>query len=177
MSTQSQSVSVSTILLSAGAAIAVGGIAYAAYFDYKRRNDPAFRKHLKRQHQKVAKAHEMESKSAEREHKKKIEQIVADARSGALPTEMEEMESYFMNQVAEAERKCSDGSDILDAAASFYRALKVYPQPRELISIYDKTVPKPILDALAEMIALDPSISVSGPSSATGSDSGTGSVE
>jgi len=24
----------------------------------------------------------------------------------------------------------------------FYRALKVYPQPRELISIYDKTVPK-----------------------------------
>ncbi|RYY31418.1 hypothetical protein EON62_06410, partial [archaeon] len=24
----------------------------------------------------------------------------------------------------------------------FYRALKVYPNPRELINIYDKTVPK-----------------------------------
>jgi import receptor subunit TOM20 len=30
----------------------------------------------------------------------------------------------------------------MDAALCFYRALKVYPQPRELITIYDKTVPK-----------------------------------
>ena len=34
------------------------------------------------------------------------------------------------------------GSDPVDAALCFYRALKVYPQPRELINIYDKTVPK-----------------------------------
>ena len=34
------------------------------------------------------------------------------------------------------------GSDPVDAALCFYKALKVYPQPRELISIYDKTVPK-----------------------------------
>jgi len=73
----------------------------------------------------------------------------------------------------------------------FYRALKVYPQPRELINIYDKTVPKvrlttiaahlfseltmtqPILDILAEMIAVDSSISVS----ASGSDAGSATVE
>lgn len=42
----------------------------------------------------------------------------------------------------------------------FYKALKVYPQPSDLISIYDKTVPKPVLDILADMIALDPTISV-----------------
>lgn len=30
----------------------------------------------------------------------------------------------------------------LDAALSFFKALKVYPQPKDLISIYDKTVPK-----------------------------------
>lgn len=34
------------------------------------------------------------------------------------------------------------------------------PQPRDLISIYDKAVPKPVIDILAEMIAMDPSISV-----------------
>jgi hypothetical protein len=34
------------------------------------------------------------------------------------------------------------GADPVDAALCFYRALKVYPNPRELISIYDKTVPK-----------------------------------
>ncbi len=56
---------------------------------------------------------------------------------------------------------------------AFFRALKVYPQKSELINIYDKTVPKvrsffsqnalivadffvqPILDILAQMIAID----------------------
>lgn len=52
------------------------------------------------------------------------------------------------------------GSDQVEAALCFYKALKVYPQPSDLISIYDKTVPKPVLDILAEMIATDPSISV-----------------
>lgn len=57
--------------------------------------------------------------------------------------------------------------------------MKVYPNPRELINIYDKTVPKvtpcpptprqhlanvpqPVLDILAEMIAVDTSIPVGG---------------
>lgn len=48
----------------------------------------------------------------------------------------------------------------MEAALCFYKALKVYPQPGDLIQIYDKTVPKPILDILAEMIASDPSITV-----------------
>ena len=69
------------------------------------------------------------------------------------------------------------GSKQIEAALCFYKALKVYPQPRDLIQIYDKTVPKPIIDILAEMIALDPTISVgpfgvggSGPGSSTGID-------
>lgn len=34
------------------------------------------------------------------------------------------------------------GSNQLDAALCFYKALKVYPNPGELVTIYDKTVPK-----------------------------------
>lgn len=34
------------------------------------------------------------------------------------------------------------GSDNVEAALCFYKALKVYPQPSDLITIYDKTVPK-----------------------------------
>jgi len=66
------------------------------------------------------------------------------------------------------------GSDQIEAALCFYKALKVYPQPSDLISIYDKTVPKPVLDILAEMIAADPSISVGrfGSGSAGGSEHG-----
>ena len=39
-------------------------------------------------------------------------------------------------------------SHALDAALAFYKALKVYPQPGELISIYDKTVPKVSLPSI-----------------------------
>ena len=34
------------------------------------------------------------------------------------------------------------GSDNIEAALCFYKALKVYPTPSDLIGIYDKTVPK-----------------------------------
>lgn len=79
----------------------------------------------------------------------------------------------------ERDADCAKGSDLIETALCFYRALKVYPNPRELINIYDKTVPKvglcrfgqtilyadiqqPVLDILAEMIAVDTSIPVGG---------------
>lgn len=65
------------------------------------------------------------------------------------------------------------GSEQVEAALCFYRALKVYPQPRDLIGIYDKTVPKPIIDILAEMIAADPNIDVGPFGRGAGSDSGS----
>jgi import receptor subunit TOM20 len=88
-----------------------------------------------------------------------------------------------------ANANCPAGADNVEAALCFYRALKVYPNPRELINIYDKTVPKvsatclscmysgvanmsqPVLDILAEMIAVDTSIPVGG--SKTPSESGS----
>lgn len=65
------------------------------------------------------------------------------------------------------------GSDQVEAALCFYRALKVYPQPADLIGIYDKTVPKPIIDILAEMIAADPNIDVGPFPRSASSDSGS----
>ena len=54
------------------------------------------------------------------------------------------------------------GSDNVEAALCFYKALKVYPQPKDLISIYDKTVPKEVLEILAEMVALDAGLKLGG---------------
>ena len=34
----------------------------------------------------------------------------------------------------------------------------MYPQPKDLIAIYDKTVPKEVLELLAEMVAMDSSL-------------------
>lgn len=50
------------------------------------------------------------------------------------------------------------GSRNIEAALAFYKALKVYPEPKDLINIYDKTVPKEILEILAEMVAIDTSL-------------------
>lgn len=59
----------------------------------------------------------------------------------------------------------------LDAALCFYSALKVYPSPGDLIAIYDKTCPKPVIDILAEMVAYDGSLPV-GSFGGSGSDAG-----
>lgn len=73
------------------------------------------------------------------------------------------------------------GNNNIEAALCFYKALKVYPQPKDLISIYDKTVPRAVLDILAEMIAADAELDVGpgpfgGGSDAGGSSSGLPSV-
>ncbi|KAM3424342.1 Mitochondrial import receptor subunit tom20 [Cercospora zeina] len=166
--TPSSGPSTTTIVAGIASLLAVGGVGYALYFDHRRRSDPEFRKYLKRQHKKVAKEVTESSKAAEQEQKLRIRAVVDDANEEGFPRDPEETEAYFMQEVARGEGMCQDGSDPVEAALCFYKALKVYPQPRELISIYDKTVPKPILDILAEMIAVDPSISVTGASSDAG---------
>lgn len=142
MASQSQQISTSTVILATAGTLAAGALAYAAYFDYRRRSDPEFRKSLKKQHKKVQKAKEEEGKAAEQGQKEKIKQAVEEANEDGFPRDPEETEGYFMQEVAAGERMCQDGSDPVDAALCFYKALKVYPQPRELITIYDKTVPK-----------------------------------
>ncbi|KAK5132313.1 hypothetical protein LTR08_009221 [Meristemomyces frigidus] len=171
--TPASRISTTTVVLTATATLATAGLAYALYFDYRRRHDLSFRRALKKQHKATLKAAEQDAKASEQSQKQRIKQLVVEANDEGFPKDPEETEGYFMQEVARGEGMCSDGSDPVEAALCFFRALKVYPQPRELISIYDKTVPKPILDILAEMIAVDPSISVSGSSS----DAGHGVVE
>lgn len=55
---------------------------------------------------------------------------------------------------------CVTGSDPIAAALCFYKGLKVYPEPRSLIHIYDNTVPKDVLEILAVMVAQDSQLNV-----------------
>ena len=68
--------------------------------------------------------------------------MVSEAIEEGYPRDQEEREAYFMQEVAKGEALSTDGSDPAAAALCFYKALKVYPQPKELITIYDNTVPK-----------------------------------
>lgn len=140
--TASSGPSTTTIVAGIASLLTLSGIGYALYFDHKRRSDPEFRKYLKKQHKKIQKEVHESSKQAEEQQKQKIRAVVDEANEEGFPRDPEETEAYFMQEVARGEGMCQDGSDPVDAALCFYKALKVYPQPRELISIYDKTVPK-----------------------------------
>jgi len=142
--------------------LVTGFLAYAVYFDHRRRNDPEFRKQLKRESKRTARAAQEDAEAGAKEQKKAIREAVERANEEGFPKDPEEVEAYFMQEVAQGEGMCQQGGDPVEAALCFYRALKVYPNPRELISIYDKTVPKPVLDILADMIAVDTSIPVGG---------------
>lgn len=154
----------STVLLYGAAALVAAGGAYAVYFDYKRHHDPEFRKALKRDKKRHIKALRSEEAAANASQRMQLHAVVAEAQKEGFPTDVEQKETYFMNEVAHGETLCQEGPErALEAALCFYKALKVYPQPKDLISIYDKTVPKHVLDLLAEMIAADGSIGVTGP--------------
>ncbi|KAI9728575.1 MAG: hypothetical protein M1834_007603 [Cirrosporium novae-zelandiae] len=135
-------------------------VAYAVYFDHKRRTDPNFRKALQRESKRHAKAARKEAEAQNASFIQNIKDVVRDAKEEGFPTDTADKEAYFMEMVSKGEAQCADTSNPIDAALSFYRALKVYPAPQDIIGILDKTVPKEVLDVLAQMIALDPSLSV-----------------
>jgi len=158
----------STALIYGAATVLTVGTAYAIYFDYKRHNDPEFRKALKRDKKRLIKEQKQQADADNEAQRRGLKQAVKEAQEEGFPTDVEEKEAFFMNEVARGETLCQDGGQAVEAALCFYRALKVYPQPRDLISIYDKTVPKNVLDLLAEMIAADGEIGVGvGPSEPT----------
>ncbi|KAL8686964.1 MAG: hypothetical protein Q9224_005290 [Gallowayella concinna] len=179
----SSSVRPATIALATLGALTTGCLAYAVYFDHKRRTDPEFRKNLKRESKRIAKVAKEEAKEeAEAQgakQKRLIREAVTEAIEEGFPTNVEEKEAYFMNEVGHGEVLCQNESTHIEAGLCFYKALKVYPQPGDLITIYDKTVPKPVLDIVAEMVAFDGSIPVGGFGGGSGSDAGgsTGAVD
>ncbi|KAK4110002.1 protein import receptor MAS20 [Canariomyces notabilis] len=137
------------------AAIATGVLAYAVYFDYRRRHDPEFRRQLRRSNRRAARSEKDRAEQAAKAQKQSIRQAVDEAKEEGFPASADEKEAYFLEQIQEGERLAANPSQSFEAAIAFYKALKVYPTPGDLINIYDKTVPKPILDILAEMIAYD----------------------
>ncbi|KAF3912352.1 hypothetical protein AA313_de0206696 [Arthrobotrys entomopaga] len=131
-------------------------IAYAAYFDHRRRHDPEFRKSLARERRKHAKAQKAEQEAEIENQKSQLRDAVAAINEEGFPSGVEEREVYFMNEVALGEQLLSQGEGkAVDAALCFYKALRVYPDPANLLGIYEKTVPKNVLDILGKAIHLE----------------------
>ncbi|KAF8076722.1 MAS20-domain-containing protein [Lyophyllum atratum] len=150
----------SSIITIAGITVLGGVLAYAFYFDHKRRNDVEFRKQLRKEKKRVDKtlAQSKESlvSSSNEISPASLREALEQVKQEEAPQSPEEKEAYFMAQVGMGEQLAGKGPEYyLAAAMSFYRALRVYPSPVELIVIYQKTVPEPIFKMVMDMTNLD----------------------
>ncbi|KAK6213992.1 mitochondrial import receptor subunit tom20 [Pestalotiopsis sp. IQ-011] len=152
----------STIATISVATIATGLLGYAIYFDTQRRKSPEFRRSLRRNERRQVRNEKEHQAAAGKERVKDIQQTVDAAKEEGFPAGVNEREAYFMEHVQIGEQLAADPTKTLDAALAFYKALKVYPTPGDLIGIYDKTVDKRVLDVLAEMIAYDKALDIEG---------------
>jgi import receptor subunit TOM20 len=162
----------------------VGVLAYAIYFDRRRRTDSKFRKQLRTSNFVTLRLFFLTTRSGrekKRLDKSVAQEVTADSASAVgfgelptkeileemarvkddqVPTSPEEREKYFMLQVEKGEQLCAGGAFAylglwknhyslyregpefaVEAALAFFRALRVYPSPVELIMIFQKTVP------------------------------------
>lgn len=84
-------------------------IAYAVYFDHKRQTDPEFRKTLKKNNRRMARAVKEEVEAQGAAQREAITKAVQQAKDEGFPSDLEEKEAYFMGQVARGESLCSEG--------------------------------------------------------------------
>ena len=85
-------------------------VAYAVYFDHKRRTDPEFRKALKRDARKQVRMAKEAKESEGKQQKEAIKRAVEEAQEEGFPSSIEEREAFFMNQVGVGELLNGEGT-------------------------------------------------------------------
>jgi import receptor subunit TOM20 len=143
--------------------------AYAVYFDFQRRRNAEFRRNLRRNERKQVRAEKEEAEASTQRLRGTIKSMVDEAKEEGFPAGVEEREAFFNEQVMTGEMLSQDrmkeplhvailwttkskililllpfnlATKMIESALAFYKGLKVYPAPGDLIKIYDSTVPK-----------------------------------
>lgn len=84
--------------------------AYAVWFDHRRRTDPNFRKQLKKESKRQARAAKEEAEAHTVRQRQAIRAAVEEAKEEGFPTDVEEKEAYFMQEVARGEGLSGEGA-------------------------------------------------------------------
>ncbi|KAG1147105.1 hypothetical protein G6F37_002868 [Rhizopus arrhizus] len=146
----------STIALLTASSLITASIGYIIYFDYKRRNDPTFRKQLKKERKQAAKVAKEAENAPQESRLKFFERVIVESAKETYPTTPEDKEKYFMEQVTAGETLAAQGPSYYDEAVlCFFKALKVYPAPMELLSIYQKAVPEPVFQTIVTIVTIE----------------------
>ncbi|KAF9986981.1 hypothetical protein BGZ65_005488 [Modicella reniformis] len=146
----------STIVAVTVGTLAIATVGYAIYFDQKRRNNPDFRRKLKKEKKRAMKQIKEEEKKKITKNAQTVEEALASIKEDEFPSSMEEREKFCMAQLAAGEELFNQGSDGFPRAAiCFYKALKVYPAPADLIMVYQKTIPPDVFTLVMNMLSTD----------------------
>ncbi|KAG0227679.1 hypothetical protein B0O80DRAFT_533867 [Mortierella sp. GBAus27b] len=146
----------STIVAVTVGTLAVATIGYAIYFDQQRRNNPEFRRKLKKEKKRAQKQQKVDEKKKVNWTIQMIEQALASVKEEEFPTSIEEREKFCMENLSTGEALLGRGPDAYPmAAVCFYKALKVYQAPTELIMVYQKTIPQELFAVVMGMLSKD----------------------
>jgi import receptor subunit TOM20 len=83
--------------------LVTGFLAYAIYFDHRRRNDPNFRKALKRESKLAAKAEQQKKEAENQQQQIAIREAVERVNAELPPNDDQEREAYFMDNIQAGE--------------------------------------------------------------------------
>lgn len=127
------------------------------YFDYQRRHSAEFRRALRKREQKYLKQKEQAAEAQKLDLKRRLETVLKESLvNDPLPVDMASREQFFVQEVGRADELINTNADPVETALAFYRALAVYPNPIDLMGIYDKSVKPPVLDILRQMVLIEP---------------------
>ncbi|KAI8066806.1 hypothetical protein BC940DRAFT_367850 [Gongronella butleri] len=85
-----------------------------------------------------------------------VQFVLDQVAKETFPTSTEEKESFFMTQVSQGEGLVAKGEAYYDdSVLPFYRALKVYPKPLDLIMLLQKSVPDPVFQIIISVMSLE----------------------
>lgn len=143
---------------------AVSAVGYAIYFDHQRRSNPTFRQSLKKR---IAKQKKELQENNKKDQIAKAQDIVRfleeDLVRDPLPSsdDANAQQMAFSAYIEQGDRLAAVPGNEPEAASKFYKALTVYPNPTELLSIYQKSLPEALYENLVLMIAAIPPANIS----------------
>lgn len=113
---------------------------------------------MKRSTKKHIKEQKIAAEAGKSELRARIQKALKESlENDPLPEDLQEREKFFTAEVQRADELSNGGeAEHLNASLAFYRSLRVYPNPVELLNIYDKTLKEPIMDIVRIMILLEP---------------------
>lgn len=100
----------STLAIAALGTAVTATLAYAIYFDHKRRTDVDFRKDLRRDAKRQARAAKLEAQEAGNKERNELRQMVDEANEEGYPEKAEDKEQFFMQRLSEGEGLGANGT-------------------------------------------------------------------